>query len=272
MTSGPNSSLPQSQAGQRYSTSLDLERKTCDYSNNWCENNTGHARPLKAPTPTHHDGMWGDWGQLKNSWQNEKQKARCAERREGRLYADRRRGGVERRAEQESRRKGPGSWVSVLESDPPMSIAGCSSQGGMLRLISFCQSQFSHLFPDTAGTWAGRCHRFSKRDINISCFHHFPFSPYFRWSIFFKACAGSSSLISHFLSFYFSLSFFISFVLHLFVLPPSFLPSLLPSTCINIQYLQQWFKHNIIQYARNSCVSKHCHVIRLTSKLARNTD
>lgn len=99
-----------------------------------------HPWPCRTPKGyyTDHDGMWGDWGQLKNCRQNKTQKARCTERKEGRLGAD-------RQWRSESRRKGPGCWIPVLEDDLALSIAGCSppAQGGRLRLISFCQSQFS---------------------------------------------------------------------------------------------------------------------------------
>lgn len=69
---------------------------------------------------------------------------------------------AERRGERESRGKHPGCWVSELEIDPALSLAGCSSlaQGGTLRLISFCQSPFSCLFPDAAGPSAERRHCF----------------------------------------------------------------------------------------------------------------
>lgn len=61
---------------------------------------------------------------------------------------------MDSRGERESGRKGPACWASVLESDPPLYIAGSSppAQGATLRLMSFCPSQFSYLFPDAGGT------------------------------------------------------------------------------------------------------------------------
>lgn len=102
----PNPRLPQLVA-QRQPTSLTWKIRrvitaTIHYSN------PGRERPLKEGAPTQRDGMWGDWAQLGDSWPNETQKARRAERR-GKAEVDR--GGGERE------RKGPGCWVSVLESD-----------------------------------------------------------------------------------------------------------------------------------------------------------
>lgn len=123
----------------------------------------------------------------------------------------------------EGRRRGPGCWVSVLESDPAQSIAGCSpqAQGGTPRLISFCQSQFSCLFPRRRWNLSWKMAPLLKGDINISCFHHFHFAPDFRSSIFLEACAGSSRLISLLLSLSLSLS---SFLFSLPSLPPSVHP------------------------------------------------
>lgn len=139
------------------STSLGLEKEDV-----WLWQQLVWQQPWPCTTPKgcYTDTSWWDVRRLrsskKDSRQNKTQKARCAERKEGRLEADRERG------ERESRRKGPRCWVSVLGDDPALSIAGCSppAQGGRLRLISFCQSQFSYLFPGNAETWAGRCHHF----------------------------------------------------------------------------------------------------------------
>lgn len=141
--------------------------------------------------------MWGDWGQLKNCRQNKAQKARCAEKKEGRLEAD-------RELRSESRRKGPGCCISVLEDDLALSIAGCSppAQGGRLRLISFCQSQFSYLFPGNVGTWAATT--FIKKGYSHFLFSSFPFFLLFQVVHFLSSLCRI--LFSHFtLSFTFSL-------------------------------------------------------------------
>lgn len=155
-----------------------------------------------------------------------RRKARCAERREGRPEADRRRGGVERwKGKQEGR-----FWLLGLS----IGEWPCSVYSWLLSSGSRRNAEANLLLPESIFLFVPRhCWKLSwkmppplKRDINISCFHHFHFPPYSRRSIFFRTCAGSFSLISFFQFFIVFLYFFrcTSFSLAAF-LPPYCAPA-----------------------------------------------
>ena len=137
--SGKDCSLAHS-AGQRKSTSLDFGEGTRVITPTiGVTTSLAMHDPLRHLHRQHFDGMWGDWGHLKKLGGNSDRRS-C---REPGMQAIERKG------------KGHSCRVSELESDPRLSIAGCSppAPGGTLKLI-FCQSQFTCFVPDSPGTWA----------------------------------------------------------------------------------------------------------------------